>query len=140
MFFFFFHRVISPPSLPGRSLTLRRRCRFMMESRALLANADVLVSTFRELGPGFVTCFYYDHITSEEQAERVADFVAPTEQLAHRFATRMVKSVRRPRRRQWSDKVDPYKDLWPSDSAKGLLVARLQQKLNAIERDQCDLL
>lgn len=111
-----------------------------METRALLANADVLGSTFRELGPGFVTCFYYDKITNKEQANRVAKFAAPTEYVAHRFASRMIKSVRHPRRSQRSKIFGSHQDSWPPDSAKGLLVARLQHKLDTVEREQCGLI
>lgn len=66
----------------------------MRESRILLNNAAVVESTFRELGPGFTTCFRYEDMPDPAQAARVAQFVAPTEYVAQRLEKKMLANVR----------------------------------------------
>lgn len=115
----------------------------MMESRVLLTNADVVYSTFREIDPAFVTCFHYDNISDPDQATRVAKFCAPTDYAAQRFAKQMLASVHlQPggtnlRNSHSHMRRSQSKGLSESNDAKEMLVARLQQKLNHIEREQC---
>lgn len=113
----------------------------MKETRALLANTDVIHSTFRELAPGFVTCFSYDDISSKEQAERVATFAAPTEFIAQRFATTMLQVQKHNPKGERQKEItgDRVQELTNPDGPKRFLVERLQQKLDAIERDCCGL-
>lgn len=66
----------------------------MRESRILLNNAAVVESIFRELGPGFTTCFRYEDMSDRAQATRVAHFVAPTEYIAESLARKMLFNVR----------------------------------------------
>eukprot|EP00903_Cladosiphon_okamuranus_P013988 g13009.t1 len=67
---------------------------FMRESRILLNNAAVVESIFRELGPGFTTCFRYEDMADPAQAARVAKFVAPTDYVAERLSNKMLDNVR----------------------------------------------
>lgn len=92
-------------------------------------------STFRELDPGFVSCFYYSDMASKDQADRVARFAAPTEDVAGQMSDRMIQfamSFREPSKidHRSSEIMDPM-------TSEGLIVERLQQKLDAIERQVC---
>ncbi|CAM9553921.1 unnamed protein product [Scytosiphon promiscuus] len=67
---------------------------FMKESRNLINNAAVVESIFREVGPGFSTCFRYEDMANPTQASRVASFVAPTNYAAQRLSSKMLGAVR----------------------------------------------
>lgn len=67
---------------------------FMKESRNLLNNAAVVESMFREVGPGFATCFRYEDMADPLQAFRVAKFVAPTNYAAERLSSKMLSAVK----------------------------------------------
>ncbi|CAN0163759.1 unnamed protein product [Ascophyllum nodosum] len=69
---------------------------FMMEARVLMSNAAVMESFFHEIDPAFTTCFRYENITSDAQAERVSRFVAPTEYSAGRLAGMMLSAAKTP--------------------------------------------
>lgn len=131
----------------------------MLEARILLANAAVVESLFREVGPEFTTCFRYDNMSDPSQAARVSRFVAPTEYAASRLANIMVDAVKTPSENSKSrygkkhGNLDGIGDggprgrLWDRhrtneaevvmDQAQEMVVGRLQQKMDAIERDQC---
>lgn len=66
----------------------------MRESRILVNNAAVVESMFRELGPGFTTCFRYEDMSDPSQANRVATFVAPTKYVAQRLANKMLENAK----------------------------------------------
>ncbi|CAM9115645.1 unnamed protein product, partial [Hapterophycus canaliculatus] len=67
---------------------------FMKESRTLMNNAAVVESIFRELGPGFATCFRYEDMADPAQAMRVARFVSPTEYAAQRLSAVMLAAIK----------------------------------------------
>lgn len=102
-----------------------------------MANADVISSTFRELDPGFVSCFYYRDIASKDQADRVARFVAPTENMAGQMSDRMIQSAKHSRKLSESD--DRFSKITDPKTSEGLIAGRLQQKLDVIERQVCHL-
>lgn len=110
--------------------------RFMLESRNLMVNADVVMSTFQELDPAFVTCFRYENISDPEQARRVADFAAPTEHISDRFMNGMLAAVR-PKSKKKSRGSKGNAAMSDPTTAKGAVVARLQEKLDAIESHRC---
>lgn len=119
--------------------------RFMKEARVLLANAAVVESTFHELDPGFSTCFRYENMTDPSQASRVAEFVAPTEHIAQRLAQTMVAFVKRPpsagylrRDTHGRQQMHGGHETHPKPNvAQAVVVERLQQKLDKIEKEQC---
>lgn len=82
------------PRLKKCSCAHTRTHSFMAESRNLLNNAGVVESLLREVDPAFVTCFRYEDMADEDQASRVASFVAPTEYAAQRLADKMLGAVR----------------------------------------------
>ena len=61
-----------------------------------MSNAAVMESFFHEIDPAFTTCFRYENITSDAQAERVSRFVAPTEYSAGRLAGMMLSAAKTP--------------------------------------------
>lgn len=77
-----------------RKSNLEKTNRFMRESRILLNNAAVVESIFRELGPGFTTCFRYEDMADPAQAARVSKFLAPTDYVAERLEEKMLDNVR----------------------------------------------
>eukprot|EP00752_Nemacystus_decipiens_P008517 g7606.t1 len=89
---------------------------FMRESRILLNNAAVVESIFRELDPGFTTCFRYEDMSESSQAARVARFIAPTEYVAQRLEKKMLENVRPRSPTEQQDpnqlryRMDPWKD------------------------------
>lgn len=110
-----------------------------MESRVLLANADVLISTFMEVDPAFVTCFRYEDIHSQEQAERVANFSAPTGHAAGRFASIMLSTARNHKssKAKSGGQQESFPDMSNPEKPQGMLVDRLQQKLNVLKALRC---
>ena len=137
--------------------------RVMKEARVLITNAAVVDSTFQELGPGFTTCLQYENITDQAQASRVAQFVAPTNHSAQVLSRTMLATVKdmrhAPSRRHYVAKsrdwrhprrMETGKSMYNSGrqtdvqvteevsrEAEAMVVERLQQKLDKIERDQC---
>ena len=122
-----------------------------------MTNAAVVDSMFQELGPGFTTCLRYENITDPVQASDVAQFVAPTNESAQLLSTAMLATVKhvhhspsryyvsgsrhgeRPVRGEMlRSKYGPLRPTeHASSEAEGMVVERLQQKLDKIERDQC---
>lgn len=110
-------------------------CRFLLEARTLLADADVISSTFRELDPGFTSCFYFGDLASKEQADRVARFLAPTEDVAMQLSDRMIQSVEGSQGARHND--DLRSNIMDPETAEGLIAERLQQKLDIVEQQVC---
>lgn len=106
-----------------------------MEMRALLLNADVLKSTFSEIDSRFVTCLGYESISDAQQATRVANFLAPTQDIADQFSRTMLDAVKE----KSKGRVAPHKypALSNPESAEFWLISRLQQKLDLIEELEC---
>lgn len=108
-----------------------------MEMRALLVNADVVKSTFSEIDSRFVTCLRYEDISDAQHATRVANFLAPTQDMAKRFAKTMLDAVKN--KSQGRANPKKYKALSDPESAEFWLISRLQQKLDLIEERECGI-
>ncbi|CAN0279590.1 unnamed protein product [Ectocarpus fasciculatus] len=101
--------------------------RFMAYARILFTDIAVVHSFLGELDPNFVVCHDWAYMGKIEQAQRVADFIAPSEEVASTVGEALVESVA-PRHRP--------NDTLPFDAGDEIS-SRLQRKLDAFECQYC---
>ena len=94
----------------------------------LLTDTAVMHSTLAEIDPAFIVCHDYSHAGEEEQASKIANFVAPNAIIADMYKTSLLK--------RWIGHP-PRKENLPVDGAE-LIVTRLQRKLDAFESAICE--
>lgn len=94
----------------------------------MLTDAAVIHSSLAELGPDFVICHAYDLVRDERQAERIAEFLSPTDVVARSLQSALVDGVRQ---RISSDENLTYEH---ADA----VTERLQEKLDILQMQFCN--
>lgn len=92
-----------------------------------MTDAAVLHSMMGELGEEFITCLSYDDLFKTEHIRRVAEFVAPSAELAQDLVTIMSMNA----------KGREPEEAHVLSEDEEVMVARLQQKLDVIEKEHC---
>lgn len=101
--------------------------RFLKYAQIILADAAAIHSSLAELGPGFVDCHFYDDMADEDQAQEIAEFLAPSQVVAGYLKDALLKNAQP--RNDLSEDL-PYPDAFA-------VTERIQRKLNAIEAQNC---
>lgn len=95
--------------------------------RIIFTHVGLLHSFLGELDPAFVICHDWDLLGDPEQAKKVAAFISPTDEMASLFERSLVDSP---------ETHTSVSDDLPEDGSD-VLVARLQNKLDAFEHLYC---
>ncbi|CAM9423200.1 unnamed protein product [Ectocarpus sp. 13 AM-2016] len=95
--------------------------------RVLFTEMAVVHSLLDELDPNFVVCHDWVYFGDIEQAQRVAEFIAPNEEVASMVSEALLGSA--------TSRHKPNETL-PFD-AEDEISSRLQQKLDAFEYQYC---
>ncbi|CAM9772841.1 unnamed protein product [Ectocarpus fasciculatus] len=112
---------------------------YIRESRILLNNLAVVHSTFQEMDPAFTTCFRYGEMANPAQASRVAGFLAPNNHTAENLAGQILSHVKTKKKSggKGGKRRRHLEYLEGMDRPKALVVTRLQQRLDMVEKDVC---
>lgn len=111
----------------GKSQESTEEQRLLTYIRVLFTDMAVLHSLLLELAPGQVVCHDWDMLGDEEQATKIAAFIAPNDFFAGYIKSTLMTTARS--RPTTLDRV-PYE-------GAAAIITRLQQKLDAFESVLC---
>lgn len=96
----------------------------------LLTDLGAAHSMLSELDPSFITCHDFSKLGDRKQAAKLANFTAPTPEMAAAFAKTLVDTAAVSHKPGNNDLIQP--------DAEHALAARLQVKLDNVEATFCN--
>lgn len=96
----------------------------------LLTDLGVAHSMMSELDPNFIVCFDFSLIGDPTQATKIANFTAPTPQMALVLADLLVHTKALSHKPRNTNYIDP--------AAKRAITARLQRMMDSTEAAFCE--
>lgn len=94
----------------------------------LFTDLGVMHSMLAEISPDFVMCLRYEDIGDKETTARVADFIAPSKEVAKMLTKTLLRHAR--------PHAGSAEEAFPFTHATSV-AARVQEKLNVVDSAYC---